>query len=504
MTAVVLCLMLMVSGCVKPSTNKEEIPLSDTGGEETTFMSYAGPVFPLTLTEDNSAITAQRTITLDFILWTPVWISNEQELEEAKANGATQEELEQHQAYLEEYRPEGGYYQKDHTLYLTDQYTLVNPTQEEQTVELLYPYVSTLRTYRNTKPSMTVDGGQRVPQVFAGSYCGGFQGAEGEGSEGTLNLSQPSRWEDYQAILEDGSYLERALGSFPDFSEIPVVVYRFTDAWGPKESEEHPNPSMQVWFGLDYDKTTVLSYGFHSGNFDREYGRMGRGFSIPEPQEPDYGRPYYLIVLGEDIQNLQTQGYATGGWDTEEKVASGVVVDRYEVSLDDALRDAARMIFYDYVEQEMLHAQDFELYYGLLCDDLVNYGVLSETTMERYDTGWLEEHDVLVEDRIFYLSQEITIPAEGVADVSFYQGKQPSFDYLFQGKEHRGLYGYDLVTKLGSNLQFTQQVARLEPRDQIELVGQNFGFDLAQEQLDVQFDVEQEHYYLEVRAAEDT
>ena len=43
------------------------------------FMSYAGPVFPLTLLEENDKISADRNITLDFAPWVPVWITNEQE-----------------------------------------------------------------------------------------------------------------------------------------------------------------------------------------------------------------------------------------------------------------------------------------------------------------------------------------------------------------------------------------------------------------------------------------
>ena len=48
--------------------------------EASTFMSYAGPVFPLTLREENDSITAQRDITLDFAPWVREWVSNEEEV----------------------------------------------------------------------------------------------------------------------------------------------------------------------------------------------------------------------------------------------------------------------------------------------------------------------------------------------------------------------------------------------------------------------------------------
>ena len=62
-----------------------------SGHEEgSTFMSYAGPVFPLTLREENAAISAERTVTMDFEPWVPVWISNEEEA--ASRTNLTEEE----------------------------------------------------------------------------------------------------------------------------------------------------------------------------------------------------------------------------------------------------------------------------------------------------------------------------------------------------------------------------------------------------------------------------
>ena len=63
------------------------------------------------------------------------------------------------------------------------------------------------------------------------------------------------------------------------------------------------------------------------------------------------------------------------------------------------------------------------------------------------------------------------------------------------------MYGYDLVTRLGSNLACSVQTATLEDRGQIEIVRQNFGFDLEWGITTVPLEAAEEHYYLEVRAA---
>ena len=59
-----------------------------------------------------------------------------------------------------------------------------------------------------------------------------------------------------------------------------------------------------------------------------------------------------------------------------------------------------------------------------------------------------------------------------------------------------------MVTALGSNLRFTQQTAYLEDRGQIEIVRQNFGFDIENGINEVALDLAIPHYYLEVRERE--
>ena len=98
-----------------------------------TFMSYAGPVFPLTLREENDSITAQRNITLDFSPWKRVWV--ESEVLEA-----------------------GGSWRSSDDILVTDSYTLTNSSREDQTVTLLYPFASGLDLLEKNMPTLCADG----------------------------------------------------------------------------------------------------------------------------------------------------------------------------------------------------------------------------------------------------------------------------------------------------------------------------------------------------------
>ena len=482
--------------------------------EASTFMSYAGPVFPLTTAEETSSITAERNITLDFAPWIPAWLSNEEML--ADRTWLTEAERQEALAQYDELYPEGGRWRSSDDILVTDAYTLANPSQEDQTVTLLYPFATSLNDLGRLTPTLTLDGSELETALNVGAYSGGFEGVW-DGTivgdpEGSVNLDYADSWEDYKNLLSDGTYLANALGVGPDVSGIPVTVYKFTDPYGPLKDEEAgvPNPSLQVGFDLDYSRTAVLTWGFDSGNFDRENGTMIQGFSIPQPGELGYGEDVYcLLVLGEDIQNMTTGGYVTGGADpdTEPLEGCGVTVERYESDLDTMLREILAPVWQELrqntYEQDGAELDvDFETWYRAVLEYLLAYGILSPSGAERYGAGWLEDivSDVDTIDRVCWLEAEITIPAGDSVTLSASMTKEASYDFYCAHTENQGVKGYDLVTALGSTLDFTGQTASLLNTENIEIVRQNFGFDLEAGITEVALDPAEPHYYLEIRA----
>lgn len=475
------------------------------GADGSTFMSYAGPVFPLTTTDNAEGITVERDITLDFTPWIPTWVSNEEEA--ASRTDLTKEEQQAVLADYNEWYPDGGRYERSDDIIVSDSYLLTNSTGTDKTLSVLYPFVSSLLDLDERYPSLSVNGTDMEAELVVGPYSGGFQGvlgAEGE-SEELFNLDQLTGWEEYKALLSDGSYLEQALSEFPDLSGTNSVVYKLTDAWGDPESNDKPNPTLRVMFDLDYGSTTVLSYGFHGGSYDLDNGVMGLSFSIREPDEFNYGEPYYIIVVGDDVENMETQGYVTGGWDTTKELDDfGVTIERYETDLDAILREIVTLSWDDEIQYGASASSsnyiDFETYFGLYCDFLLAYGVLAEDGgIARYDNGWLDGLDVESVDRVCYLQAEITVPAGESVNLSAAMNKDASYDHYCAQTENQGVNGYDMVTRLGSTLTFTGLTASVDDHGQIEIVRQNFGFDLSEDIKTVSLDSCTEHYYLEVR-----
>jgi hypothetical protein len=429
--------------------------------EGTEFMSYGGPVFPLTLKGNAVGIESERSLTYDFLK-----------------------------------RPS-----ENDALGVTDSYALTNAADEDKAVTLIYPFNDSYAGFK--RPVLSINGNDVDTQLYAGPYSGGFEGAWGGGpSEATLNLDTISSWEGYKALLNGGRYMKQAFADFPELNQ-QVVVYEFSDPKADHEAAE--NPTLAVSFNLDYEKATVLSYGFDGGSYDREGGYMRQSFSIPQEGEFHYGRHYYLLILGDDINDYTIQGYEDGGCDKGEEMDATVTVRRYESSLGEMVQMLLRCSIEEYGGVYIGDFEDngipFEMFYGSVAELLYQYGMLSESVVDRYDTGWLEDifSEVRVHDRVFYLSAETTIPAGEVVTVTVELRKDPSFDFYCSAPENRGILGYDLVTRLGTNLTFSSLTAELINTDGVEIIRQNYGFDLAKGVTKVDLDPEIERYFLEVR-----
>ena len=449
------------SGC-GISTDSE--PSSEKG---TTFMSYAGPVFPLTLSEENGGLTAERKTTWDF------------------APGTYQD---------------GSLRQWGATA--TDSCTLVNITESDQAVTVLYPFTGSFTELASQRPTVTVDGKEAESTLFAGAYVGGFRDA-GVDDGSTWNLKYPDSWMDYKALLEDGRYLDASLNDGPAL-DIPVTVYEFTDFTAPANYDA---ATQAIDFTIDQKETTVLTYGFNGGSWDPDTGWRQYSYFVPNGVRRDKN-PKLLVVLGADIEDYALGGYENGGCETKIDGVS-CTVTRREMTLDQVLDQLCRSYLETYADWQYgmdageVAAVPFDLFRRAVGELMVQYGPMAGGgTVDRYADGRLDDiiSEAMSMDRVLYLAVPVTVPAGSKVNITFKLWKEPSFDFGCSGSENIGLQGYDFVTRLGSNLDFTEQRAALENTDNIQIERQNFGFDLEKGVTEVTLDLETEHYYLEIQA----
>lgn len=439
----------------------------ESGGVEDgiTFLSYAGPVLPLSTVETAEGLTAERTVTWDFAPGT---------------------------------YPDGE--PRQWGAEVTDAYVLRNAGEADVTVTALYPFAGNFADLADTLPAVTADGAE--PSLRAGPYSGGFQSTAGAETPDTMNLADLDGWAEFRDLLESGAYREQALEAYPVL-DIPVTVYELSDFEAPRDA--YPAATQAVSFSVDPERTAVLTYGINGLEQDGTFRRYSCFVPDGMRSEPDQK---LLIVLGEDIGDYVLQGYRDGGCERGEEIGGvSCTVTRRETTLDAALdqvcADSLRRYGEDWVTED--GPVTFEMYRGAAAELLTRYGPLSGAPMDRYADGRLDDMlmETLHQERVLYLRFPVTVPAGGSAAVECRMWKAPSFDFAGCGSENRGLQGYDLAVRLESSLSFTRQSAALANLENVEITGQNFGFDLENGVSSVELDLEQEHYYLEIRPVEE-
>lgn len=392
------------------------------GSDSASYLSYAGPVLPLTVLEQDTPVTAVREVTWD--------VSSD--------TGPAR-------------------YQ--------DAYTLTNSAGEAVTVTALYPFAGSFGKLTGQQPEITVNDQAVTPQLHPGAYAGGFTGT-GDGHPGTCNLLQPDSWEGFAALLDDGSYASAALAGMP-LPQTPVVVYDFSAL-----STASPDQDLVVSCAYDSSATTLLSYDFSGGNWDetntwRQYG--GRAITDGCPT---------LIVVGEDITSYSLlDGY---GLDAPELTGVTGQVVRRETTLDQALEELCKTYLTHQLpgEEAWTKAVSLSDFTAAAAQLLTDWGPLSQAPVERYALGRLDE--LIAETgtvcRVFYLSFPVTIPAGGSVTVTASGQKAASFDFPGTGGPYEGTRSFELATALGSSLTFTSQSAQLLSDGDAELVRDDYGF----------------------------
>ncbi len=427
----------------------------------TVFMSYAGPVFPLTLMEAQDAVTASRHISYDFSL-----------------------------------ASEDSFYERG--TQVRDSYVLSNNSEQERTVTVLYPFTGKFSELEQQQPAITV-GGEEVRTVLrAGSYSGSFTGVYGaDDPDGSANLRQINSWEGYKGLLEDGSYQRNALSPFPPLNQ-KVTVYEFSDFKAPLD--QYQAATQAVSFSIDRSKTTILQYGFEGTEWG-DNGYLRYSYFVPDGVSMR-SESKLLIVIGEDIGDYALQGYKNGGCEKGNELEGvSATVTRYEAVLSDVVDRLVTDYFSQYGDGGIPAGVSREMFVGAVAQLLYQYGTFSDAVADRYQAGRL--FDVISETnvlgRVLYLEFPVTIPVGESVIVTADLHKSPSFDFACSGSENMGLQGYDMVTRLGSNLHFEALTAEVMNTEYIEIVRQNFGFDLPGGVVTVTLDPAAEHYYLEIR-----
>ncbi len=411
--------------------------LDSSGSTPTSFSSYAGPVLQLTLGEETDAVAARRQLT--YSLTPGIW---RQDLE------------------------------------VVDGYSLTNSSEENVTLTVYYPFVGTLGDL--TTPSLTLDGEELAENSLLAGTIIWHQGLEGD-----LGGNYASDWEDYQAALEDGSYLAEAIAGVGELTGT-VTVYWLQNA--DCSAAEGENPTLQFSATIDQEATACFSYGMNGSRWNDETGVFGSSFSVDEDDLTN-GSLHCVILWGEDVADYTLQGYENGGCDegTETEVTATVL--REETTWAELLP----RLLEDYFSWNPLE--------GGATEELVAEAAAQWITENRWAVGMLDYDgisEILNGARVFWLEAEVTVPAGETVTLEAHLTQTASYNYTDYSDS---LLGFDLLLGAGSNLTVTETAVTLATPygDQDwDIYAQNYGFDLEGGVSTVTLEGEENYYYLEL------
>lgn len=461
------------------------------GNEGTSYMSYAGPVFPLSSTSDVNGIEVTRHTNWDFSPYKSN-LTTEQMHTDIPENTETYT--------YDRYKTES---------IVTDQYVLTNPTDTDITLSLIYPFAAKFSDSLDVMPEIIVNGTTIETKFLAGKFSGSFTPAWGsDESEEQLNLENITNWNAYKALLSDDLYFSEAQKEFPSL-DIPVTVYEYANLTYSGD-KENVYPTLCIQFKYDTTKTTLTGWGWNGASWNDDgtgYYSCSRVYT-PGGNEIDKGATAYLIVIDEDIETPKIQGYRDGGCDKGEEI-EGITNDfkKYSTTLKDFILNVCFVEFDDTSEyiygsadsedSTLLNLLTKDMALGYIAQLMYDDGILSGDCIERYVSGWLENYvyDYPQMSRVMYQIFDVTIPAGDRITVDATMVKEASIDFVGKNK-HRN--GYDMVTTLASPFTFTKQTASLTNFEDIVILDQNFGFDLENGITEVELDIKEEHYWMDV------
>ena len=422
--------------------------LNTDGSGSGEYSSYYGPVLPLTATSGGENLEVQRHVDYDFSTY-------------------------------ENYTPN---IWGDGEAIVTDTYRLTNPGDKDVTARLVYPYEGRFCDERKYTPTITVEGQEIKGQLLA---------SVDEGQE----IFRAREFEEYQQRMTGYDFYAEALQE-PPKADIPVKVYHFTDIT--YHGEDYPYIFLTLEFSIPE------GVGVWVNHFDVLHSETMEGpHEIWFQDDLDERDGAYLFTVGGDIEDL-TFGGNLGHNVTETSALTNVTYEyeTYETTFGELLWELAQKYDYWAVYED-------EPDPGLITPELLYREAMKrigEEAAQPYDgVSWavsvVEDafDSVITETRLLYWVFDLTIPAGGSADVeaSFHQEANTDF-----GGPKKRRHGYELATRLGSELNFTYLSAGISNGEAVEILRQNFGFDLKKNITRVELDPEEERYYLEVAVKE--
>ncbi len=408
------------------------------GGSGAYSGQYQGPILPMTSISGGEVLEVQRHVDFDFA----------------------------------PYREPVEHPLSSNSVLVRDRYLLHNPTEQAVKAILAYPFEGQFIDDRDLIPTLTLDGKPLEAELYPAV-------------DPREDIFAAKGFEPYQRLMTENDYLAQALET-PKLENTPVKVYHFTDISYHGDSLEG-----DVFLTMDFHLTegaTAWVYRYNVMHMEEWQ------YSLWFQDTLDDQDLAWLVVMNGDVENLTFGGNM--GHNVTETSGTEDVTCEYEV-FDSTFLEMVHLFAqkYDHWEENPSYPNS-----GLVTTEILYRGAAALMAAQDRSSNrvyYMEDlfYQTVVNIRLMYWVFILDIPAGESVEVTAAYRQEASVD-LSGAKKPRE--GYELATRLGSDLNFTALSASIHNGELVEILRQNFGFNLRKNITQVKLDLDTEKYYLEV------
>lgn len=296
---------------------------------------------------------------------------------------------------------------------VTATYKMTNPTSNPETVQMAFPFISSLNHFNPDEIAIRSDGNNIPFQIYIGNDIRLKNKKNVETEENKL---------DFNKIL---SSINKEVYS-PSYYNLDDIgtLYKYDV----KAIEEEVR--IAIDYTIDYEKTRVISKGFNGGSFENNTERIMSWVIDKEILE--------VFVLGEDIE-LGINAYADGEM-TQETDSYSYELTTEEVSIGDYLNKEVGAYKEQFVYNDYLAENQIFNLYAMTLDELIEKDIVNLWIDQLFSIGSLDRIFVLLYESEFLpeSSKDISVSYLARGTMDSVETKEPlySFEYLLNPAEN--------------------------------------------------------------------
>ncbi len=442
-----------IPGPVEGDETEEQAYGMDTTLDWTDF--NAGPIMPLTFTNENNNIIAERELVYDFSVVSQV---------------------------------DKGY------VPVRDSYVLNNTSSDEQTVTFYYPYISSGNELATHMPKVTFNREKEETNIINGAYMG-------TDSQGMMRLfSSYVSTDEFCYMLDEVSPLDETLDM--ELLNQKVIVYEFSGF----DKGTVPGEATAYAVTFDADNMNQVYYSNMMDTINPNTGTVTLYFMLD--QAMDEGQKPAIYFLGEVPEEYEEKGYVYPEF-IEVNESDEVTVDMNEhettvAEMIEVMVDEQMTLITSEKDAETIELKEllYDRIAKMFCD-MHQWNMDGETTAEDdvFYAKCISDiiYYVFEEESVYLLTDTITIPAGESVTVEFDYWKYGNHQTHEPQECFKDNYCYDNTPSLGTNVNYSCMIATIKDDGNIRIEDQNYGFDLGNSICQVELELDAERYYMIVK-----